>query len=205
MTSPQATVHPVTDPERLAEPAQSVGSMFMGSIWFKLAVLAPDRVAVRGGGWCQGYPRFSDLDHWTEHPSREEAVSFVRRRALEFLYTDPPQPLDPAQRKCRDELLAKLDGPLDTRYWAQPLTLPPLPPTPPSLPHRLPPLYGEIERDPTQPNRLGLRLDSWTFEVTRTADGSKLTFDLLTNDHRFAHKSWAVEDGDLVPDPDEEG
>jgi hypothetical protein len=123
----QATVTPITDPEKLAEPAQSVGALFMGAFWFKLAVLAPDRVYVRGGGWCQGFDRFSDLDSWTEHPSREEAVAFVRRRALAFLYADPPRPLDPVQRKCRDELLAKLDGPLDTRYWAEPLTLPPAP------------------------------------------------------------------------------
>ena len=116
-----ATLHPDPDPdpECHAEPAQSIGSMFMGAVWFKLAPMAPDAVMVRGGGWCQGLGVLR-FDEWTAHPTREAAGEFVRQKAREFLTATLP-PLEPAQEKCRQELLAKLDGTLDTRPWAQPL------------------------------------------------------------------------------------
>ena len=61
-----------------------------------------------------------------------------------------------------------------------------------------------VERDPQHPNRLRLTLDGlYSFEVTRSEDGSSVTLDLLTHDDRFSAKSLTVDEGDLVEDPDD--
>ena len=136
--APVPSDHPQCDLERLAEPGQQIDARtYMGGFSFMVAVLAEDRVCVRGSGWAQGYGRFSDLDRWTEHPSRTAAVQFVREQCRAFLLSDPPKTLAPVQLKSRDALLERLKGAIDDPYQA--VRLPP-PPAQPELP--LPPLDG---------------------------------------------------------------
>ena len=202
--TPEPSDHLVYDLERLAEPSQMIDARtFMGGFSFMVAVVAEDRVCVRGSGWAQGFGRFGELDSWTEHASRSAAVQFVREQCQAFLLADPVRPLDPIQAKSRDALLERLMGAIDDPYQAVRLPPKPPPPTQPGLP--VPPLDAVVERDPAHPDRLRLTLDGlYSFEVTRSADGSAVTLDLLTHDDRFSEKSLTVDEGDLVTDSDDE-